>query len=361
MRQRLMIAIVAFVILIGGGSTIMVLTGHTSTPSSSPSSPDVDVERDPSAPPVSSSPRATATLPPANPRYAQAVDSAAGLGLRVWIDTDLAKYWVAGKKAWPSVIKRVAALARHRGVAGIKIADEVGYKDGLDTPAKINDFLAGASRALRAAAPGKKIVIDMYLPELGCVPGSTLGGPQQCTSDDRARFPQLTLDQVDRYIASRTFDQIQLSSAIQDPQTYARWGTSIDAAQQAAWTEIERRGWPKRVNVVARRGLAHPGRYRKSDAEAERDAHVYVDIPRSLGDTQVDIWAWRQQYRGSVWRLMDPGMRANALWDALKARHDNGVPMYTHFTPSSVETDVTDDLRTVATVFTDVIIAAGTG
>jgi hypothetical protein len=358
MRPRYVIALVAFVILLGGSTAIVLFTGHSSRPQSPP---DLNVERDPSVAPAPFTSRARAKLPPSDPRYAQAIDTAAGLGMRVWIDTDLVKYWISGKSSWSSVVKRVATLAKHRGVAGIKIADEVGYHDGLDTPAKINGFLTDAAKALRAAAPGKKIAIDMYLPELGCLPGSTLNDPQQCTANARDHFPQLRLDQVDRYVASRTFDQIQLSSALMDPRTYAGWGTSVDAAQQAAWTEIERRGWPKHVTVVARRGLAHPGRYSKSAAAAEQDTHVFVDVPRSLGDTQVDIWAWRQQYHGSVWRLMDPGMRPNPLWIALKARHDDGVPMYTHFTPSSVETNVAGDLRTVATVFTDVIIAAGTG
>jgi hypothetical protein len=56
-------------------------------------------------------------------------------------------------------------------VVGVKIADELGYADGLHSPAEVSTFLHTTAVALRAAAPGKLILVDMIVPELGCMPG----------------------------------------------------------------------------------------------------------------------------------------------------------------------------------------------
>ena len=88
---------------------------------------------------------------------------------------------------------------------------------------------------------------------------------------------------------------------------------------------------------------------------------TFLDIPRAQGAQAVDVWTWRQQYRGAVYRLLDPGLRSNALWTALTERRKNGAVLFTHLSPNSVEVNLNADMAMLATVFTDLFVAAGTG
>jgi hypothetical protein len=58
-------------------------------------------------------------------------------------------------------------------------------------------------------------------------------------------------------------------------------------------------------------------------------------------------------------RLMDPGLRSNALWRTLIELHDQGIKLYTSFTPSSVDQGIGPDMDMLARVFTGVMVAAG--
>jgi hypothetical protein len=58
---------------------------------------------------------------------------------------------------------------------------------------------------------------------------------------------------------------------------------------------------------------------------------------------------------------MDSGLRDNALWRGLLDRGGDRQRLLTHFTPSSTELGVTQDLDRVTQVFGSVFVAAGTG
>ncbi len=304
---------------------------------------------------------------PPSPRdistYLAAIDAAHAIGLRVWIETDLVKRWRAGRTSFQQGIDVVAREASRPGVVGVKIADELGYHDGLSTAAQIDGFLDASARALRSAAPGKQILVDMVVPELGCTPGDVRAGSNaaRCAAAARHAYPQLALDKVDGHLARHDIDVMDLSTGLLDADTYASWGVSPDDAQAAAWAEVGRRGWGHLTKVQARKALAHPGADTESQAAAEAALETYVDTPRRFGATAVDVWTWRQRYQGHMYRLLDPGLRANALWDGLVARHDAGAALFTHFSPNSVEVGLGADLRVLATAFTDVFVAAGTG
>jgi O-antigen/teichoic acid export membrane protein len=132
--------------------------------------------------------------------YAAAVDVAHRRGLRIWIETDLRKRWLAGPASFTEGVDRVAKLSRRPGVVGVKVVDEVGYQDGLDSPAEVTAFLHATALALRKAAPGKLILIDMLVPELGCMPN--LDPPIRwatiCAVRTRGLYPLLALSAVDR-------------------------------------------------------------------------------------------------------------------------------------------------------------------
>jgi hypothetical protein len=295
--------------------------------------------------------------------YLAAVKVAHADHLVVWIETDLVKRWESGSAAFRAGVRRAAFLARQPGVAGIKVADELGYHDGMDSAAKIQRFLAATARAVRAAAPHAQILVDMVVPQLGCLPGHrrALPGAAACMSQAQAGYPQLALPQIDGYLRMHAIDVLDLSTGLLSPGTYASWGTSIGAAQQAAWREAARRGWPGLVRLQSRKALAHPGRYQGTPGQAEADLHTFVDIPLASGAHAVDVWTWHQQYDGAMFGLMNPGMKPNALWAGLARRHRDHDILFTHMSPHSVESGLRPDLATIATVFTAIFLPAGTG
>lgn len=295
--------------------------------------------------------------------YLHAVRLAVRDHLRVWIESDLVKRWEAGPSSFRAGIRRVAFLANRPGVAGVKIADEMGYQDGLGSARQIRQFLLATVRALHAAAPHALVLVDMVVPALGCLPGhQPAGSPAaNCAAQARAAYPQLALPQVDSYLRLHVINVLDLSTGLLDSSTYASWPTTVNAAQSAAWQEIARRGWPKLVILQARKALAHAGKYAGTAAQAEADMRTYVDIPLSSGARAVDIWTWHQHYEGATYRLLNPGLKPNALWAALEQQRRAHDVLFTHMSPTSVDGGLKPDLSMIATVFNDVFLPAGTG
>jgi hypothetical protein len=302
---------------------------------------------------------------PLNPvaDYRAAVDVAVADHLRVWIEADMVKRWEEGPTWFRAAVNRVAVLANRPGVIGIKIADELGYNDGMNSVSKIRRFLSDSAQALHAAAPGKLILVDMVVPQLGCMPGHQPAGSAAaaCAAQAQAAYPQLALPEVDGYLRMHAIDVLDLSTYLQSDSTYAAWGTSADAAQTAAWQEVDRRGWSGLVRLQARKALAHPGSYAGTPALAAADMHLFVEIPLAHGAHAVDIWTWHQEYEGAMYSLMNPGMRPNALWGQLEKGRQAGDVLFTHMSPHSVESGLDSDLAKIATVFTDIFLPAGTG
>ncbi len=321
------------------------------------------LERGSDGPARQASASPTVSVGQADTPYAVAVDAAHAHGMRVWIEADLVKRWLAGKDSFAGAVASIAKLASRPGVVGIKIADELGYRDALDTPAKVSAFLHDSAVALHAAAPGRKLLIDMIVPELGCLPDHNppLRWATICEVQQRGNFPQLALAEVDKYLAQGDIDVLDLSTGLLPDATYAGWGVDAAEAQRVAWDEVKSRGWDKRVLIQARKALAHPGSYTGTAAEADAMMTTFVDIPYQQGAAAVDVWTWRQAYQGQLYRLMDPSLKSNALWDRLVTRKAAGVPMFTHMSPKSVEADLQTDLGVLSQAFTDLFVAAGTG
>jgi hypothetical protein len=304
----------------------------------------------------------SAALAPIAP-YQAAVSTALADHLRVWIEADMVKRWFEGPRWFGAAVDRVAVLADRPGVVGIKVADELGYRDGLDSAAEIRQFLSDTARALHAAAPGKLILVDMVVPELGCLPGHQAPGSSAagCAARSQSAYPQLALAAVDSYLRLRAIDVLDLSTGLLANSTYAAWGTTVVAAQESAWQEVRRRGWAGLVRLQARKALAHPGYYAGTAAQAAAEIHVFIDIPLANGAQAADIWTWHQEYRGRMYQLMNPGMRPNALWDQLVQRRRSGDVLFTHMSPHCVESGMNSDLAVIATGFNDVFLPAGTG
>lgn len=309
----------------------------------------------------SSPPPATPLAPIAD--YRDAVTIALADHLQVWIEADMVKRWEEGPAAFAAAVSRVAALSDRPGVVGIKIADELGYYDGMNSAARIRKFLSATASALHSAAPGKLLLVDMLVPQLGCMPGHQPVGSAgaRCSASAQAKYPQLSLTDVDTYLHMRVIDVLDLSTDLQTDSTYAAWATTADAAQADAWREVNDRGWPALVRLQARKALAGPGGFQGTGSVAAADVNEFIDIPLHAGAHAVDIWTWHQEYDGQMYQLMNPGMQPNALWSQLAQLRRNGDVLFTHMSPHSVETGVRSDLARIATVFTDVFLPAGTG
>jgi hypothetical protein len=295
--------------------------------------------------------------------YLHAVQLAVRDHLQVWIETELTTRWLNGAASFRAGIQRAAFLANRPGVAGIKIADELGYQDGLTTPGQIRRFLLDTARALHAAAPHKLILVDMVLPQLGCMPGHKPAGfaATACMAQAQKAYPQLALPEVGSYLRLHAINVLDVSTGLLTSSQYAAWGTSINAAQLAAWQEMKRLGWNTLATLQARKALAHPGKFPGGTSQAGADMRTYVDIPLSAGADAVDIWTWHQKYEGGMYRLLNPGMKTNALWTALAQQHRDHHVLYTHMSPTSVEGGLATNLAMIAGVFSDVFLPAGTG
>ncbi|GAA2148965.1 hypothetical protein FHX52_2776 [Humibacillus xanthopallidus] len=297
----------------------------------------------------------------AAPKYVALATRLAQHGVGVWVETDLVAASQAGEPAYRRALSITLDLARRPGVRGIKIADELGYHDGTDTSSALA-LLRRARTDIRAALPDASVLVDVVVPELGCLGWTKVATHVQheCSDAARAGDPGASLGAVDRYVASGAIDVLDLSAGLRDESWYAAQGTTRDDAMRAAWREAVRR-WGSRVRLQARKALAHPGSYTLTPAEAEADVHTFVDIPLSEGAAAVDIWTWAQRYHGVVVHLTDPGGVDNALTRALEERRKKGAQLWTHMSPSTLQVDLDHDVAAASRLFDAVLVAAGTG
>ena len=300
---------------------------------------------------------------PVNATFADAVDAAHAHGLRVWLESDLVERWKAGPASFNSAIASIAGLAARPGVVGVKIADELGDRDGMSGP-EIMRFLHDSRAALHANAPGKLVLIDVIGYELSCAPGITQVATQarSCDARERAAHPGVTLATIQHIVDSGYVDVIDVSTNMQDPAVYRSWGITRADAQFAAFAEIQRRGWDRKVRIQTRKALAFPTSQIPDARTAAAMLPDFVDVPLSAGAHAVDVWTFNQFYDGRFVRLMAPGQSGEVLWAGLLARHRRGDALFTNYSPTfPLGPSVDADMRAISQAFTDVFIAAGTG
>jgi hypothetical protein len=224
-------------------------------------------------------------------------------------------------------------------------------------------FLAQATRDVHTRLPGRKVMIDMIVPELGCLAwqGSSASVTMKlCAARENAKNPATTIAAVDGYLRQGGLDVLDLSAGLRSDSEYEGWGTSTDEAMTAIWVEAVRR-WGGMVRLQARKALAHPGKYSGTKAQAEADVHTFVDIPLAEGAKAVDIWTWGQPYKGGTYQLTDPGLGDNTLVEALRDRSKHGAQLWTHMTPSSLQRGLTQDVAAAVGTFGTILVASGTG
>ena len=294
--------------------------------------------------------------------YVDLVDAIAAQRAKVWIEVDLVKAWQAGPQRYGDVLNIAVRLASRPGVVGIKIADELGYHDGIDTPKRAQEFLTQVSSDIRSRLPGTKILVDMIVPQLGCVAWVLEQAERlDCATAAGNTSPAASIDAVDSYLAAKTFDVLDLSAGLRDPEDYRAWKTTRDEAMRVVWNEVVRRQWGVLVTLQARKALAHAGSYVGGTAQAEQDLRTFVDIPLANGAQAVDIWTWSQPYKGTTYRLFDSGLKTNPLVAGLARRRAAGAHLFTHMTPSSMVVSTKTDVVAATAIFDSIFVAAGAG
>ena len=296
-------------------------------------------------------------------KYVAAIDAAYAHGLRVWIESDLVSRWKAGKEQFDTAVEQIASLAQRPGVVGIKIADELGDRDGLDEAA-IMRFLRDARAALHANAPGKLVLIDIIAYQLGCAPGvhKTREASAACEAAEADAHPAVTLSTIDHIVDSGYVDVVDLATNMADPNVYQDWGISRAAAQRAAFAEAHRRGWDVKARLQTRKALAFPTEEVPDALAAAALVPDFVDVPEASGVHAVDIWTFSQFYDGMHVHLTNAGLKPNRLWNALVERHREGDILFTHYSPTfGYGPSMDADMTAIASAFTDVFCAAGTG
>ena len=278
-------------------------------------------------------------------------------GVRIWWEVDLVSAWLGGPSRLRTVEARMRQLGRTPGTAGFKVADELGYHDGVTSPAQAEQFLREARRAVAAADPRAELLIDMIVPQLGCLARTT--DAAGCSDDAAASSPAATVDAVQGYLSAGLVDRLDLSAGLLDAGAYP--GGDRQAAMATAWREVRARHWDRQTKLQARKALAAPGGYAGDPAA---DLAVFVDVPVDHGAGAVDLWTWRQPYQGATVGLFPEPPQRGRLWQPLRDRHAAGLRLFTHMTPSTLPRSATA-LGTVADqaaqVFTDVFVAAGAG
>ncbi|WP_405144515.1 hypothetical protein OG589_42165 [Sphaerisporangium sp. NBC_01403] len=279
----------------------------------------------------------------------KAAATAVKLGMRVWIESELAPAWTAGKDQFDAAVASMAAQANRPGVVGVKFAQDLGYW-GFKSATDVRKFVKDASTALRAAMPaGKQLAVDVVVPEMGC------GVSEPCQAALRTKYPLITRANVEKYVLTGDVDHVNVSSGLFASE-YAKYKITPDKALRNQWIGVRARGWDTRVHIGAREvGLAHSGANKLTAAQAEAAAKLRVDLPLQAGVQTVMLWTHRQSWDGATWRLLDQGLATNTMWKALQARKGLGRLSVT-FDASDPEKGITQDLTKLAEVFDEVYI-----
>jgi hypothetical protein len=294
--------------------------------------------------------------PPSGDRYVDLARMLHDRGIEIWFEADLVKRWLEGPAALAKAVERLGELAHQVPVAGFKIADELGYNDGITSVSQATSFLRDSRAALNRVAPKADVLIDILVPQLGCPDGDAAGS---CRAEAAHAYPAATITGLTSYLGAGLLDRIDLSTGLRDGTPAA-----MESDQRRAWAEVRTLGWRDQTRLQARKALAAPGGYPGDAAQAQDVARTYIDIPKQNGAGAVDIWTWRQSYQGQLVGILGTELTPNALWRELVRRKQSGTVLFTHMTPSLLTTDpvkLGHECDLVGQAFGAVFVAAGTG
>lgn len=279
----------------------------------------------------------------------QAAKTAAGTGMRVWIDAELADDYRAGDLA--AAAKKLAALAVQPGVVGVRFSSQLGYDKDFETADDMDAFVAQASAALRQAAPGKKLAVHTLMPAFGC------GVDEECKTEIAKKYPLLDADRVGGWLTKGLVDQLALDSGHLATE-YTTWRIDAATAQRNQWIQVRARAWDAYAQIAAEdAGFAAPGASQLTPEQATTSItdRVAAPLQHDAAET-VTLWSRWRDGQGQVSRAYGEKWAANTTWDQLKKLTTIRPRLATVYDPAAPEVDPATDLKHLSEVFGQVYL-----
>ncbi|MGW0806538.1 hypothetical protein [Nonomuraea sp. NPDC002799] len=299
---------------------------------------------------ISAAEKASASETPAGQAAKTVAESPAKM--RIWIETELADDYKAGKLA--EAAKKVAALAAAQpGVVGIRFTSQLGFTRTFATADEIDAFVTEATAALRALVPGKKLAAHTVVPLLGC------GANDACKAEMTKKYPLLDPERVGAWLAKGQIDQLSLDSGRLATE-YATWKIDAAEAQRNQWIQVRARAWDAYGQIAAEdASFAATGTARLTEEQAVKAITERVAAPLQDDAAEtVTLWSRWKNDQGQVSRVYGEKWAANVTWDQLKKLSTVRARLATIYDPSDPEVDVATDLKNLSEVFGQVYLHA---
>ncbi|WP_188194292.1 hypothetical protein [Nonomuraea sp. SYSU D8015] len=279
----------------------------------------------------------------------QAAQTAAQTTMRLWIETELADDYKAGKLA--EAAKKIAALAAAQpGVVGIRFTSQLGYNQTFARAEELDEFVTEATAALRGLVPGKKLAAHTLVPVFGC------GANDACKAEIAKKYPLLDPDRIGAWLAKGHIDQLALDSG-HFATEYATWKIDAAEAQRNQSIQVRARAWDAYAQIAVEDAI-----FAAAPLTEEQTAKAITDrIAAPLQDDAaetVTLWTRWQNDQGQVSRVYGEKWAANATWDQLKKLGSVRARLATVYDPASPEVDVATDLKNLSEVFGQVYLHA---
>ncbi|WP_433435166.1 hypothetical protein [Nonomuraea sp. CA-141351] len=282
----------------------------------------------------------------------KASQAAAQTNMRLWIETELADDYKAGKLA--DAVKKIAALvAAQPGVVGIRFTSQLGFNQTFTTADELDKFVNETTAALRTAVPGKKLAAHTVVPVFGC------GANDACKAEMTKKYPLLDPDRIGTWLTKGLIDQLALDEGHLATE-YATWKIDAAEAQRNQWIQVRARAWDAYAQIAAEdASFAASGTSQLNEEQATKAITERVASPLQDDAAEtVTLWTRWQNDQGQVSRVYGEKWAANVTWDQLKKLDSVRARLATIYDPANPEVDVATDLKNLSEVFGQVYLHA---
>ncbi|MEV0311986.1 hypothetical protein [Nonomuraea fuscirosea] len=294
---------------------------------------------------ISAAERASALETPTG----KATKVVAPTGMRIWIETELADDYKAGRL--DEAAKKVAALAvAQPGVVGVRFTSQLGYDQTFATADELDAFVAETTAALRTLLPGKKLSAHTVVPVLGC------GSNDACKAELTKKYPLLDPERIGAWLSKGSIDQLALDSGHLATE-YATWKIDAAEAQRNQWIQVRARAWDAYAQIAAEDAAFTAGQLTEEQATKAITERIAAPLQDDAAET-VTLWSRWQNDQGQVNRVYGEKWAANATWDQLKKLGSIRARLATVYDPANPEVDLATDLKNLSEVFGQVYLHA---
>ncbi|MEU8361311.1 hypothetical protein AB0C27_35375 [Nonomuraea sp. NPDC048882] len=297
---------------------------------------------------LSAAERESALETPAG-KAAKTAKTVAPAGMRIWIETELADDYKAGKL--DEAARKVAALAvAQPGVVGVRFTSQLGYNQTFATADELDTFVAEATAALRTLLPGKKLSAHTVVPVLGC------GSNDACKAELTKKYPLLDPERIGAWLSKGSIDQLALDNGHLATE-YATWKIDAAEAQRNQWIQVRARAWDAYAQIAAEDAAFTAGQLTEEQATKTITERIAAPLQDDAAET-VTLWSRWQNDQGQVNRVYGEKWAATPTWDQLKKLGSIRARLATVYDPANPEVDLATDLKNLSEVFGQVYLHA---